>query len=126
MRWIIRVILLPLAWVAALHAYQDCRQVLNSYGYMDNNGQERIIQCRPFDCERALEVSKEISLHYPALADSAGEMQDEVNEYQGYTFAWGALAALLLAGIGFSFVRRKRAREEEPEAHPPNPESVGS
>lgn len=126
MKWVLRIVLLLLAFVAASKAYDDSGQMLDSIVMGGNDGQTHMIACRPFNCSTLLRFYDSIEGQYPGLEGRAGELRDEVAEYQEITMAWGFASLLLLGGIVYTFVRRSKPRKEEPTPRPRNPLSIGS
>src|SRR5580693_7660605 len=67
-RWLVRLILLLLAYFTALHAYESSIQVIDSMSFVGSDGQLRTISCRPFDYDPCMKFSGELSKGYSALA----------------------------------------------------------
>jgi hypothetical protein len=126
MKWVLRVVLLLLAFVTASKAYYDSGQLLDSIQMEGNDGQIHMTTCRPFNCGLLLRFYDGVESQYPALEGRASALRDEVESYQELTFVWAFVAALMLGGIAFSFVRRSKPRKEEPNHRPRNPLSIGS
>ncbi|MGB0081052.1 MAG: hypothetical protein WBP90_05940 [Terracidiphilus sp.] len=126
MKWVLRIVLLLLAFFAASKAYYDSRQVLDSIETPGSNGQIYMTTCRPFQCDKLLDFYDGIESQYPALEGRASELRDEVANYQEITFVWGFASLLMLGGIVFLFVRKQKPRKEEPTPRPRNPLSIGS
>jgi hypothetical protein len=128
MKWILSIILLLIAGFAAMKAEDVSRQVLDSLETMGSDGKDYVSFCRPFDCKLILSFYRdsETESRYPMLAGHARRLEDEIEEYQEKTFAWGTVSALMLGGIAFLFLRPSRPRQDDPTPRPRNPFSISS